>query len=82
MAQSVAVSLENAHEQHRQLIPNLSTPSENNEESKAYLIMEQSVANGWKGFFEITESKKKGAGEIPSDAYMENLKSRLHIWIF
>ena len=49
--------------------------SEQNEE-RALLIMNESVANGWKGFFALKEDKKKGIQ--PSDDYMENLKNRLN----
>ena len=47
-----------------------------NEES-ALLIIEQSVANGWKGFFQLSKSQNKKSNE-PSQDYMLNLKSRLN----
>ena len=50
--------------------------SEGNEES-ALLIIEQSVANGWKGFFELSKSQNKKSNE-PSQDYMLNLKERLN----
>tara|TARA_R110001606_G_scaffold224547_1_gene372662 strand:+ start:122 stop:781 length:660 start_codon:yes stop_codon:yes gene_type:complete len=50
--------------------------SEGNEEN-ALLIIEQSVANGWKGFFELSKSQNKKSNE-PSQDYMLNLKSRLN----
>lgn len=50
--------------------------SEENEEN-ALLIIEQSVANGWKGFFELSKSQNKKSNE-PSQDYMLNLKSRLN----
>lgn len=50
--------------------------SEGNEES-ALLIIEQSVANGWKGFFELSKSQNTKSNE-PSQDYMLNLKSRLN----
>ena len=50
--------------------------SDGNEEN-ALLIIEQSVANGWKGFFELSKSQNKKSNE-PSQDYMLNLKSRLN----
>tara|TARA_R110002050_G_scaffold291216_1_gene445523 strand:- start:238 stop:903 length:666 start_codon:yes stop_codon:yes gene_type:complete len=50
--------------------------SEGHEEN-ALLIIEQSVANGWKGFFQLSKSQNKKSNE-PSQDYMLNLKSRLN----
>ena len=50
--------------------------SEGHEEN-ALLIIEQSVANGWKGFFQLSKSQNKKSNE-PSQDYMENLKERLN----
>jgi hypothetical protein len=48
-----------------------------NDENTALLILEQSVANGWKGIFALPEEKKQGKNLKPSDDYLENLKKRL-----
>lgn len=45
----------------------------NNDEDTALQIMEQSIANGWKGFFKIKEERNNK----PSADYVENLKRRL-----
>ena len=50
--------------------------SEGNEEN-ALLIIEQSVANGWKGFFLVSKYQQKKSNE-PSQDYMLNLKERLN----
>lgn len=45
----------------------------NDDEDTALQIMEQSIANGWKGFFQVKEERNNK----PSADYVENLKRRL-----
>ena len=45
------------------------------DEKTALLILEQSVANGWKGIFKLKDAVSNK--HKPSDDYLQNLKSRL-----
>ena len=47
----------------------------NGDENTALLILEQSVGNGWKGFFQLDKSKVKG-GQVDA-SYINELQNRL-----
>ena len=50
-----------------------------NNEKTALLILEQSVANGWKGLFEMKEKKpSEKKSTQPSNDYLQKLKNRLN----